>query len=142
MISWKSARYEGTRKLFADPAATRILDTLAVTARDDCGGFVSVMLTGERPFAIGCSLIGPGGAAGWFTAYDPDVSRFSPGVMLALAIAEEAASRGVSHYDLGPGQDSYKFRLVNHSYPVAGGAVWATRAEAAVRQIYRRFRAE
>jgi CelD/BcsL family acetyltransferase involved in cellulose biosynthesis len=58
---------------------------------------------------------------------------------MTLAIAEEAASRGINQFDLGPGQDAYKFRLANHSYGVAGGAVWASRAEAAGRKVYRRL---
>ena len=57
--------------------------------------------------------------------------------MLILAVAEEAAARGISYYDLGYGQHSYKLRLANTSYPVAGGAVWVSRAEDLVRRIYR-----
>ena len=57
--------------------------------------------------------------------------------MLILAVAEEAAARGISYYDLGYGQHSYKLRLANTSYPVAGGAVWVNRAEELVRRIYR-----
>lgn len=137
MISWKSTKYEGTRKLFTDPTAIQIVARLALAADDDCSGIVSVMLAGERPFAISCNLAGPGGAVGWFVAYDPDLGNFSPGTIMTLAIAEEAASQGINQFDLGPGQDTYKFRLANHSYGVAGGAVWASRAEAAGRKIYR-----
>ncbi len=137
MISWKSARYGGTRKLFTDPTAMQIVARLALAANDDCGGIVSVMLAGELPFAISCNLAGPGGAVGWFVAYDPDLGNFSPGTIMTLAIAEEAVGQGINQFDLGPGQDTYKFRLANHSYGVAGGAVWAIRAEAAARKIYR-----
>jgi len=142
MVSWKSAKYEGTRKLFADPTAMRIVANLVLAASDDCGGVVSVMLAGERPFAISCNLTGPCGAVGWFTAYDPDLGTFSPGTVMTLAIAEEAANQGIDRFDLGPGQDAYKFRLANHSYPVAGGAVWVSRAEAAARRAYRRIRSQ
>jgi CelD/BcsL family acetyltransferase involved in cellulose biosynthesis len=140
MISWKSVKYDGTRKLFADATAMQIVARLALTENTDCGGIVNVMLAGERPFAISCDLTGPGGVAGWFAAYDPDLGAFSPGTVMALAIAEEAANRGINQFDLGPGQDTYKFRLANHSYPVAGGAVWASQAEAAARQVYRKLR--
>jgi CelD/BcsL family acetyltransferase involved in cellulose biosynthesis len=140
MIAWKAARYAGTRKLFADPTARSIAESLAMTGKPDCAGAVSVLLAGDRPFAISCNLIGPAGAYGWFTSYDPELSRFSPGTMLTFAIAAEAAARGISTLDLGPGQDSYKLRLANAAHPVAGGAVWATGIEAALRQLYRMLR--
>jgi CelD/BcsL family acetyltransferase involved in cellulose biosynthesis len=140
MIGWKADRYVGTRKLFADPTARRIAEALAMTGEPDCAGAVSVLLAGDLPLAISCNLLGPAGAYGWFTSYDPQLSRFSPGTMLTFAIAEEAAARGISALDLGPGQDSYKLRLANASHPVAGGAVWATGIEAIVRRLYRMLR--
>lgn len=139
MIAWKSGKYHGSRELFADPAAGRIVQRLTL-ADGAFGGIVSVLRAGQRPFAISCNLTGPAGIVGWFTAYDPELSSYSPGTMLTLAIAEEAAARGISRFDLGPGQDQYKFRLANQSYPVAGGAVWAYRAEAVARRLYRRVR--
>jgi CelD/BcsL family acetyltransferase involved in cellulose biosynthesis len=56
-----------------------------------------------------------------------------------LALVEEAANRGFTWIDLGYGQDHYKQRLANDSYPIAGGAVWASRVEGASRTIYRRL---
>ena len=82
-------------------------------------------------------LLGFGTLTGWFTAYDPELSRFSPGTMMFFALAEEADNRGICRMDLGYGEHSYKFRLANDSYNVAGGAVWAGRFENAARHAYR-----
>jgi CelD/BcsL family acetyltransferase involved in cellulose biosynthesis len=140
MISWKSAKYHGSRQLFADPTAGRILAELAATDDPGCHGVLSVLLAGDQPVAINFNLAGHGRLCGWFPAYDPGLSRFSPGMIMAFAIAEQAPSQGVVHYDLGYGQDSYKLGLANHFYPVAGGAVWVSRGEAAARKLYRRLR--
>jgi CelD/BcsL family acetyltransferase involved in cellulose biosynthesis len=140
MISWKSAKYAGSHKLFSDPTARAIAESLSFSASDDCSGAVSVLLADGQPFAISCNLTGPGSVNGWFTSYDPELAHFSPGTILTFAIAEEAARRTLCWFDLGPGQDSYKFRLANQSYPVVGGAVWAHPAQAAARRLYRRLR--
>jgi CelD/BcsL family acetyltransferase involved in cellulose biosynthesis len=140
LMDWKIARYGGARELFADPTARRIVEELATTPDEDCAGLVNVLRAGDRVAAVISGLIGRSGLSGWFTAFDLDLRKFSPGTIVVLATAEEAASRNISRIDMGAGQDSYKFRLANDSYPVAGGAVWVTPGERAARALYRRFR--
>jgi CelD/BcsL family acetyltransferase involved in cellulose biosynthesis len=139
MIAWKSAKYGGSRQLFSDPTALRILDDLAAVQDSDCAGVVSVLSAAGRVVAINVNLLGPSGLCGWFPAYDPDLGRFSPGMIMAFEIAEEAACRGITRYDLGYGQDSYKRGLANQSYGIAGGAIWALKAEQMARSLYRRL---
>ena len=139
LIAWKSLKYYGAHELFSDPTARQILEELADTSNDDCGGILSVLLAGERMIAVNLYLVGPRYLCGWQVAYDRDFARFSPGTMMFLALAEEAASRGITRIDLGYGQEHYKFRLGTPSYTVAGGAVWATHAEAVGRACYRRL---
>ena len=140
LVAWKASKYHGTEELFSDPTALRILEELGSAEDEYCRGIVSVLRAGQRPVAINLGLTGPRGLTGWFAAYDAELSRFSPGTLLILAVAEEAASQGLGYYDLGYGQDSYKFRLANTSYSVAGGAVWVSRAERAARRLYRQLR--
>lgn len=140
LIGWKSANYSSSRALFGtEPAAVRILQELAAAGNEDCRGVLGVLFAGERAVAAHLGLLGPLGLAGLLPSYDRDVSRFSPGMIMILAMAEEAARRGVSRIDMGPGQFDYKFRLATGSYPVAGGAVWASRVEDAGRGLYRRL---
>jgi CelD/BcsL family acetyltransferase involved in cellulose biosynthesis len=141
LLEWKCERYGGARELFADPTARRIVEEFATTFDEDCGGLVNVLRAGDRVTAIISGLACHGGLSGWFTAYDLDLRKSSPGTILMLTTAEEAARRGIGRIDMGAGQDPYKFRLANDSYPVAGGAVWARPGEKAARAIYRRFRA-
>lgn len=140
LIEWKSHKFHGTYLLFSDPTARSIVEELAASKSDDCRGVVSVLVAGEQPVAIHLGLLGPHSLAGWFMSYDPALSRFAPGLILWLPLAKAAQERGINQIDLGAGQDTYKFELSNGSYMVAGGAVWASRAEAVGRTIFRRLR--
>ena len=139
LIDWKSSQYYGTHVLFSDPATFRIVSELTAAGRDDCRGIVHVLLAGEQLIAVRLGLMGPQSFSSWFASYDPGLSRFSPGMMMWFPLAAQAVSGGISRIDLGYGQHGYKFRLANDSYTVAGGAVWASRAEEAAREIYRRL---
>ena len=139
MIEWKSSKYYGATRLFSDPTARSIVKDLAVSNGEDCRGVVSVLRAGERPAAIHFALLGPRSLAGWFMAYDLELSRFAPGKMLWHPLANAAEERGISQIDLGPGRETYKLGLSNGSYMVAGGAIWVSRAEDAARNAYRRF---
>jgi CelD/BcsL family acetyltransferase involved in cellulose biosynthesis len=141
LIEWKSRKYHGTFQLFSDPTARSIVEELATSNGDDCHGVVSVLSAGGRPVAVHLGLLGPRSLVGWFMSYDPELSRFAPGMMLWSPLATAADERGVSKIDLGAGQDTYKFGLSNDSYMVAGGAVWVSGAEAAARKTFRRLRA-
>jgi CelD/BcsL family acetyltransferase involved in cellulose biosynthesis len=139
LIEWKSAKHYGARQTFSDPATRNIVEELAVTSNEDCGGLVTVLRAGERIVAVNACLMSPGVLSGWFTAYDQDLARCSPGTLAMLAIAEEAARRDITRIDLGGGQDSYKSRMTNASYAIAGGAVWVIPGERAARGLYRRL---
>jgi CelD/BcsL family acetyltransferase involved in cellulose biosynthesis len=140
LIEWKSAKYGGARELFADPSARRIVEEMSGTASEDCGGLVNVLRAGGREVAVVSGLTYPGVLGGWFTAYDQDMRKFSPGTIALLATAEEAARRDITRIDMGAGQDDYKSRLANTSCPVAGGGVWTIPGERAARSLYRRYR--
>ncbi|HEX3514582.1 MAG TPA: GNAT family N-acetyltransferase [Trebonia sp.] len=140
LIEWKSRKYHGASLLFSAPTVRSIIEELATSNGDDCRGVVSMLLAGERPVAVHLGLLGPRSLAGWFMAYDPELSRFAPGMMLWLPLAKAAEERGISQIDLGAGQDTYKLELSNDSYMVAGGAVWVSRVEAVGRKIVRRLR--
>ena len=140
LIEQKAERYYGTRLLFADPTARAIVEELAAAGNPDCQGIVSVVSAGGKPIARFMGLLAERRLSAWFASYDAELGRFSPGILMYLALAEEAVRRGITLIDLCSGQDLYKFHLANDSYPVAAGAVWVSRAEAAGRRLYRRIR--
>ena len=139
LIDWKSAKYDGTRELFAEPAARSILEELSMSSSEDCAGVVTVLRAGDHVLAVNSTLTCPGVLSGWFIGHNPGMKQFSPGKLILLATAKEAARRNITRFELGAGQDAYKNRLSNGSYPVAGGAVWVIPGERAARGLYRRL---
>ncbi len=138
LIRWKSGKYTGTRELFRDPSAHRIVERLAFAEGADCSGVLSVLGAGGRTVAVDLKLQGPSGVSGWLGGYDPAFARYAPGTLVLLAVAEHVAAHGLGRLDLGYGQHLYKFRLGNTSYRVAGGAVWVRPTEALARAAFRR----
>jgi CelD/BcsL family acetyltransferase involved in cellulose biosynthesis len=139
LFDWRSARH-GPRELSAGPTFWGVVEELATTASEDCRGVVNVLRAGERIVAINCDLTGPGVLNGWFTVYDHEMRKFSPGTTMLLMTAEEAVRRDITRIEMGVSDDIYKNRIANASYPVAGGAVWVIPGERAAREFYRRLR--
>jgi len=141
LIRWKSGKYGGAERFFsAEPGALKIVQDIATSDSEDCAGVLSVLCAGEQVVAAHLGLLGPVGLCSWMPSYDPDLSRFSPGLLMWMPLIEEASERDVARIDLGYGQHSYKFDLANDSYPVAGGAIWASKLEQQAWKVYRRFR--
>lgn len=61
----------------------------------------------------------------WFPAYDPAYAKYSPGLVLHLAMARGAAEDGMTLLDLGRGRKEYKDSLKTRELTVAEG--WVTR---------------
>jgi CelD/BcsL family acetyltransferase involved in cellulose biosynthesis len=59
----------------------------------------------------------------WFPGYNAGYSDHSPGGILLLRVAEAAAQAGMSHVDLGKGEDAYKRSFATGSIPLIEGAV-------------------
>ncbi len=59
----------------------------------------------------------------WFPAYDPELGRYSPGLILLLALIAEGSARQVPILDLGRGEHDYKLRVADRFYEVAEGEV-------------------
>ena len=44
-------------------------------------------------------------------AYDEELGRCSPGLLLLMRMANEAADRGLARLDLGPGDEEYELHI-------------------------------
>ena len=86
-------------------------------------GMLSLLYAGKRLVAGHFGMRGRFAWHYWFPAYDPEMAKYSPGLILLLKMAEHAPSLGVRTIDLGLGMSLYKQRLMNASVPLAGGSV-------------------
>lgn len=83
------------------------------------GGVRLWVLEGEEGI-VGASLFASAGLESCFvmTAYDPDWSRYSPGIVTALAGIEDAFTRGAELVDLSFGNFDYLKAMANSTRPV------------------------
>ncbi|MFP3990278.1 GNAT family N-acetyltransferase [Streptomyces sp. E11-3] len=127
LMEWKSAQYRRTGRSdrFAHPWITQLVERLFHTRSTPSSGLLSVLYAGERPIAAHFGLRSERVLACWFPAYDPDFSKYSPGLILHLRMAEAAAADGIAYLDLGRGQKEYKDSLKTRELTVSEG--WVTR---------------
>jgi CelD/BcsL family acetyltransferase involved in cellulose biosynthesis len=84
---------------------------------------LSVLRAGDKLVAACLSLRSRGVLHSWFTAYNPDLSSYSPGMALFVRMAEEAEQLGIRTIDLGRGEERYKWSLASGSVEVCEGSV-------------------
>jgi CelD/BcsL family acetyltransferase involved in cellulose biosynthesis len=59
----------------------------------------------------------------WFTAYNPELSSYSPGMTLFVSLAEQAREFGIRTIDLGRGEERYKWSLASGSVEMSEGTI-------------------
>ncbi|MFF7133790.1 GNAT family N-acetyltransferase [Streptomyces sp. NPDC008196] len=125
VIRWKSAqlRAKGRRDLLSQGWFQAILRELFDVPSESCSGTLSVLYAAEQPVAMRYELRSRQVLAGWFPAYDTRFARYSPGTLLYLKLAEAAADRGITHIDLGKGDESYKDDLKTTELTITEGYV-------------------
>ncbi|MEU6219751.1 GNAT family N-acetyltransferase [Streptomyces sp. NPDC047022] len=127
LMAWKSAQYRRTGRSdrFAHPWINELVQQLFHTRSEPFAGILSVLYAGGRPIAAHFGLRTERVLACWFPAYDPAYSKYSPGLILHLRMAEAAAADGIAYLDLGRGQKEYKDSLKTRELIVSEG--WVTR---------------
>ncbi|MFE9444321.1 GNAT family N-acetyltransferase [Streptomyces sp. NPDC006602] len=127
LMNWKSAQYRRTGRSdrFAHDWITQLVQHLFHTRSESFAGILSVLYADGKPIAAHFGLRTERVLACWFPAYDPAFSKYSPGLVLHLRMAEAAAADGIAYLDLGRGQKEYKDSLKTRELHVSEG--WVTR---------------
>ncbi len=127
LVAWKSAQYiaTGTWDRFEHRSIRAALDDLRGTCQVTCAGLLATTRAGGELAAVHFGLGGLHGLSWWFTAYDPALGAYSPGLILLLDLADLAAQRGLATIDLGRGEHDYKLRVATSRYVLAEGEVVA-----------------
>lgn len=125
LMRWKSAQYRrtGMADRFATPWIVQLVSELHGTRAAGCAGTLCVLYAGGQPVALDFGLRSESVLVDWFPAYDPAARRYSPGMLMALLMAESAAVHGIAHIDLGKGRAEFKDALKTRDVPVATGRV-------------------
>ncbi|MEI5099389.1 GNAT family N-acetyltransferase [Streptomyces sp. PmtG] len=140
LMRWKSAQYRRTGRMdrFARPWIVDLVNHLFQVRDRHFTGVLSVLYAGDRPVA---AHFGPRSRtvfACWFTAYDPDLRYYSPGLIMHLRLAEEARRDGIRLMDLGRGDKEYKDWLKTRELRVGEGFATRPHPVATAHRLWRR----
>ncbi len=125
LMAWKSRQCIRTRNIdvFAFKWTVDLIDRIHATQTPGFGGMLSAVYAGDQLVAAHMGMRSDRALHWWFPSYDERFSRYSPGLILLMAIARDAVSKGLDLIDLGKGDDFYKRHFCNAAVPIAEGRV-------------------
>src|SRR5438874_5760410 len=125
LLQWKSEQFTrtGLTDVFSFDWTRSLLDKLRAHRGSEFSGPLSVLRAGDKVAAACLSLRSRDVLHSWFTAYNPELASYSPGMSLFVRLAEEAEQLGLRTIDLGRGEERYKWSLANASVEVCEGSV-------------------
>ncbi len=128
LFDWKGTQYErtGERNIFASNWVCELLDLLLEYQCEELSSMLSVLYAGDRVTAISYALRTGPNLHGWFTAFDRELSTYSPGILLLMEIFRAAESLGIRRVDLGKGPEGYKQRFMTDATRVYEGTIDAS----------------
>lgn len=125
LTEWKQVQYRETGKLnvLGIDWVTAALDELRTRRGEAFSGLTAALWFGDRLAAVEFGLSAGGTYHSWFPAYDPELARYSPGLLLLHGIFEQAAAHGIDRVDLGRGGRHYKKYYASYEVPLDQGRV-------------------
>ncbi len=128
MVRWKRDQYArtGVPDVLASLGITKLLHLLVERQSDTFAAVLSVLRAGDRPVAVHLGLRTATALAWWLPVYDPQFSRYSPGMILVMDLLSWAAGQGITSVDLGKGDEPYKQRLKSTDLLLADGVLAPT----------------
>jgi hypothetical protein len=69
----------------------------------------------QAPIALGMLLEYANRSIAYQHTFDLEYERFSPGTLLVMHMLDDAVSRGLGEFDLAAGEQTYKYRITNHT---------------------------
>jgi len=110
LLAWKRAQYgsTGLHDVLRPAWAQAMIAALRDRRTDEFGLRVSTLRIDGALAAGEISLLGAGTLHSWITAYDPELSAYSPGLQLLRDMIEHAGELGARRVDLGIHHGYYK----------------------------------
>jgi CelD/BcsL family acetyltransferase involved in cellulose biosynthesis len=139
LVDWKSQQYSRSNitSPFSFPWTVALLERLLqIPDNAEFTGLMSALYLGDRLAAVHVGMQSGGVVHWWFPAFDPELSKYSPGSQMILEMVRAAATRGIERIDLGKGPELYKRSFMTGSIPLAEGAVDSRAMTRTVRQAW------
>lgn len=109
---------EGHKGHFMRPEIATFFERLAHALMEHGWLRLDLLEIGDRPVASTFSFELGGTFYLYNSAYEPDVKRLSPGVVLVAHLIEESIERKLKTFDFLRGQERYKYQLGAQSVPL------------------------
>ena len=125
MVEWKAGQYRRTRatNVFAFGWTLKLLERILAHSGEEFAGMLSALYFGERLAAVHLWMRSYAVLHSWFPSYEPELGAYSPGLVLLVEMARQAAALGVCRIDLGKGTKDYKSSFMSGSIALAEGSV-------------------
>ncbi len=126
LLRWKRAQYRRTRK--CDVLAAGWIENLLRQlwqSRGRVRAVLHVLELGGRPAAAEIGLVCQDTYHSWIAAFDPQMARCSPGLLLVEGILRRAGDLGITTMDMGCGHAHYKKYYANAAIMLGQGQVLA-----------------
>jgi CelD/BcsL family acetyltransferase involved in cellulose biosynthesis len=125
LLEWKTAQYRRTKapNVFAYGWTVRLLERVLARPGEGFAGMLIGLYAGDRLAALEMTLRSGGVLHSWFPAYDVNLAKYSPGLILMVEMARAAAALGIRRIDLGKGDAEYKTSFMSGATILAVGSV-------------------
>ncbi|ESQ80309.1 GNAT family N-acetyltransferase [Asticcacaulis sp. YBE204] len=128
VVTHKRRQYKrtGLHDVFACGWTQDMLNTLSAQTDARFGLMAGVYRHDGKVIAAEIALRSDDSLHLWFPAYEPDYSRYGPGILLSLDILKAAAQDGITRVDFGCGDEVYKATMTTKRQPCREGYVQTT----------------
>ena len=125
LFRWKAEQFARADLVntFAVPWIERLLRQIAATQTPNFSGMLTTLYAGDHLAAIIFGLRSGPVLHNWIFAFQRELSKHSPGMVLLVKLAEAAPALGIQCIDLGKGPEQYKARVTNRAVPLLEGSV-------------------
>jgi CelD/BcsL family acetyltransferase involved in cellulose biosynthesis len=123
LVAWKRAQYErtGAKGSMSHDWAVDAMRLLFAEQGEGFAGMLSGLYAGDRLIAAHAGMRSATAWHYWFPAYDPELANYSPGLVRMYEMCKWAATAGLHHIDLGPGEGAHKDLFGTSDVPVGIG---------------------
>jgi CelD/BcsL family acetyltransferase involved in cellulose biosynthesis len=127
LMRWKSEQYQQTNHVdrFARPWVAELLHATLNERNSYLTGMLSVLYSGDQPVAIQLGLRTGGLLSGWFTGYDQEFNKYSPGLIQLKLMTEALRGAGIDTLHMGKGAKSTARAFKTGDIQLGSGTVTA-----------------
>ena len=126
LVRWKRNQYTRTGELDVFSAswpAHLLCYLLSLPSDTPLQPILSALYAGEALVAAHYGLRNASVCHWWFPGYDSEYGKYSPGKILLRHLLKESAIQGVTRFDFGAGDESYKYSFANDSVDICRAVI-------------------